>query len=109
MPVRLGDISHSIVDTHLKFVHVYQKKLGIFYTYFFFEMSTLKGDVRVNIFHFTIIFFRPYVKKGEYRIFMPVRLGDILNLIVDTHLKFVHVYQKKLGIINTYFFSKCQL
>ena len=67
MPVRLGDISNSIVDTRLKFVHVYQKKLGIIYTYFFFEMSTWKGDVREKIFHFTI-FFRPYVKKGEYPI-----------------------------------------
>ena len=66
MPVRLGDISNSIVDTHLKFVHVYQKKLGIINTYFFSIMSTLKGDVRVNIFHFTNFFFRPYVKKGEY-------------------------------------------
>jgi hypothetical protein len=34
----------------------------------FFMMSTLKGDVRVNIFHFTNFFFRPYVKKGHYRI-----------------------------------------
>ncbi len=40
---------------------------------------------------------------------MPVRLGEILNLIVDTHLKFVHVYQKKLGIVYTYFFLNCQL
>ncbi len=67
MPVRLGDISNSIVDTYLKFVHVYQKKLGINNTYFF-SMSTLKGDVRVNIFRFTIFFFRPYVKIGESRI-----------------------------------------
>jgi hypothetical protein len=44
-----------------------------------------------------------------YHIFMPVRLGDISNSIVDTHLKFVHVYQKKLGKIYTYFFLKCQL
>ena len=65
MPVRLGEISNSIVDTHLKFVHVYQKKLGIVYTYFIFEMSTLKGDVRVKLFHFTNLFFRPYVKIGE--------------------------------------------
>ena len=35
---------------------------------FLFEMSTLKGDERVNIFHFTIHFFRPYVKIGEYRL-----------------------------------------
>ncbi len=62
MPVRLGEISNSIVDTRLKFVHVYQKKIGAVYTYFF-EMSTLKGDVRVNIFHFTKKKFRPYVKK----------------------------------------------
>ena len=67
MPVRLGDISNSIVDTHLKFVHVYQKNLAYF-TPIFFEMSTLKGDVRVNIFHFTSFFFRPYVKIGESRI-----------------------------------------
>jgi hypothetical protein len=64
MPVRLGDISNSIVDTHLKFVHVYQKKIGIFYTIFFFNVSTLKGDVRVNTFQFANFFFRPYVKKG---------------------------------------------
>ena len=68
MPMRLGDISNSVVDTRLKFVHAYQKKPGIIYTYFFFEMSTLKGDERVNIFHFTIHFFRPYVKIGESRI-----------------------------------------
>jgi hypothetical protein len=67
MPVRLGETSNSIVDTRLKFVYVYQKKLAQF-TPTFFKMSTLKGDVRVNIFHFTIFFFRPYVKKGEYRI-----------------------------------------
>ncbi len=68
MPVRLGDISNSIVDTHLKFVHVYQKKIGIILHLFFFEMSTLKGDVRVKLFHFTNFFFRPYVKIGESRI-----------------------------------------
>ncbi len=34
----------------------------------FFIMSTLKGDVRVNIFDFTKKKNRPYVKKGEYRI-----------------------------------------
>jgi hypothetical protein len=66
MPVRLDEILNSIVDTRLKFVHVYQKKIGTVYTYFFLIMSTLKGDVRVNIFHFTIFLFRPYVKKGEY-------------------------------------------
>jgi hypothetical protein len=44
-----------------------KKKLAQF-TPTFFIMSTLKGDVRVNIFDFTIFFFRPYVKKGEYRI-----------------------------------------
>jgi len=64
MPVRLDEISNSIVDTHLKFVHVYQNKLGIINT-FFFEMSTLKGDIRVHIFRFTNFFFRPYVKIGE--------------------------------------------
>ncbi len=32
----------------------------------FLIMSTLKGDVRVKIFHFTIFLFWPYVKKGEY-------------------------------------------
>ncbi len=31
----------------------------------------------------------------NYHIFMPVRLDEILNLIVDTRLKFVYVYQKK--------------
>ncbi len=34
----------------------------------FFKMSTLKGDIQVNISNFTNFFFRPYVKKGEYRI-----------------------------------------
>jgi hypothetical protein len=34
----------------------------------FFEMSTLKGDARVKLLHFTIFFFRPYVKIGESRI-----------------------------------------
>ena len=66
MPVRLGEISNLIVDTQLKFVHVYQKKNGAVYTYFFLIMSTLKGDVRVNIFHFTKKKNRPFVKKGEY-------------------------------------------
>jgi hypothetical protein len=68
MPVRLDEISNLIVDTRLKFVHGYQKKIGTVYTYFFLIMSTLKGDVRVEIFHFTIFFFQPYVKKGEYPI-----------------------------------------
>jgi hypothetical protein len=27
---------------------------------------------------------------------MPVRLDEILNLLVDTRLKFVYVYQKKI-------------
>jgi hypothetical protein len=67
MPVRLDEISNLIVDTRLKFVHVYQKKISTVYTYFLI-MSTLKGDVQVKIFHFTIFFFRPYVKKGEYPI-----------------------------------------
>ncbi len=67
MPVRLDEISNSIVDTCLKFVHVYQKQLAQFAPTFF-KMSTLKGDVRVNIFHFTKISFRPYVKIGEHRI-----------------------------------------
>jgi hypothetical protein len=35
---------------------------------------------------------------------MPVRLGEISNLIVDTRLKFVHVYQNKIGTVYTYFF-----
>jgi hypothetical protein len=68
MPVRLDEISNSIVDTHLKFVYVFQKKIGTVYTYFFLIMSTLKGDVLVKIFHFTKFLFWPYVKKGEYRI-----------------------------------------
>jgi hypothetical protein len=68
MPVRLGDISNSIVDTRLKFVHADQKKTWHNLHLFFFEMSTLKGDERVNIFHFTIHFFRPYVKIGESRL-----------------------------------------
>ncbi len=68
MPVRLDEISNSIVDTCLKFVYNYQKKIGIVYTYFFLIMSTLKSDVLVKIFYFTIFLFWPYVKKGEYRI-----------------------------------------
>ncbi len=56
MPMRLDEISNWIVDTRLKFVHVLKKNLAQF-TPAFFIMSTLKGDVRVNIFHFTIIFF----------------------------------------------------
>ncbi len=68
MPVRLDEISNSIVDTCLKFVYVYQKQFGTVYTYFFLIMSTSKGDVLVKIFHFTIFLFLPYVKKGEYRI-----------------------------------------
>ena len=68
MPVRLDETSNSIVDTRLKFVYVYQKKIGTVYTYFFLIMSTLKGDVLVKIFHFTIFLFWPYVKKGEFRI-----------------------------------------
>jgi hypothetical protein len=67
MPVRLDEISNSIVDTCLKFVYVYQKKIAQFIPTFF-KMSILKGDGRVNIFHFTIFLFWPYVKKGEYRI-----------------------------------------
>ncbi len=57
MPVRLDEILNSIVDTRLKFVHVYQKKFGTILHLLFFIMSTLKGDVRVNIFHFTNFFF----------------------------------------------------
>ena len=68
MPVRGGDIVNSIVDTHLKFVHVYRKKTWHSLHLLFFEMSTLKGDVRVRLFHFTNLFFRPYVKIGESRI-----------------------------------------
>ncbi len=67
MPVRLDEISNLIVDTCLKFVYVYQKKIAQFIPTFFI-MSTLKGDVRVKTFHFTIFLFWPYVKKGEYRI-----------------------------------------
>ncbi len=37
-------------------------------------------------------------------IFMPVRLDEISNSIVDTRLKFVYVYQKKIGLVYTYFF-----
>ena len=57
MPVRLDEISNSIVDTRLKFVHVYQKNTWLSLHLLFFKMSTLKGDVRVNIFRFTIFFF----------------------------------------------------
>ncbi len=68
MPVRLDEISNSIVDTRLKFVYIYQKKNWLSLHLLFLIMSTLKGDVRVEIFHFTIFLFRPYVKKGKYRI-----------------------------------------
>jgi hypothetical protein len=44
-----------------------KKKLAQF-TPIFLIMSTLKGDVRVKIFHFTKKKNRPYVKKGEYPI-----------------------------------------
>ncbi len=37
-------------------------------------------------------------------IFMPMRLDEISNSIVDTHLKFVCIYQKKIGLVYTYFF-----
>ena len=57
MPVRLGDHSTIIVDTHLKFGHVYQKNLVQFYTNFSSMVSTIKGDVQIEIFHFTNIFF----------------------------------------------------
>ncbi len=40
----------------------------------------------------------------NYHIFVPVRLDEILNSIVDTRLKFVYVYQKKIGTVYTYFF-----
>ena len=40
----------------------------------------------------------------NYHIFMPMRLDEISNLIVDTHLKFVYVYQKKIAqFIPTFF------
>ena len=85
------------------------KKNLAYFTPIFFEISTLKGDVSVNIFHFTKFFSTVCEKRLIYSIFMPVRLGDISNLIVDTHLKFGNVNQKKLGMNNTYFFSKCHL
>ncbi len=56
MPVRLDEILNSIVDTCLRFVYVYQKILHSLYL-LFLRMSTLKGDVRVKIFHFTIFCF----------------------------------------------------
>jgi hypothetical protein len=37
-------------------------------------------------------------------IFMPVRLDEISNSIVDTRLKFVYIYQKIIGLVYTYFF-----
>jgi hypothetical protein len=40
----------------------------------------------------------------NYHIFMPVRLDEISNSIVDNRLKFVPVYQKKFGTVYTYFF-----
>ncbi len=40
----------------------------------------------------------------NYHIFMPVRLDEISNSIVDTRLKFVYVYQKrKAQFIPTFF------
>ena len=68
MPVRLDEISNLIVDTRLKFVSGYQKKNLHSLYLLFLIMSTLKVDVRLKIFLFTIFLFRPYVKKGEYRI-----------------------------------------
>ncbi len=56
MPVRLDEILNSIVDTRLKFVRLSKKNWHILHL-LFLKMSTLKGDVRVNIFHFTIFFF----------------------------------------------------
>jgi hypothetical protein len=40
----------------------------------------------------------------NYHIFMPVRLDEISNWIVDTRLKFVYVYQKNICTVYTYFF-----
>ncbi len=40
----------------------------------------------------------------NYHIFMPVRLDEISNSIVDTRLKFVHVHPKTFGTVYTYFF-----
>jgi hypothetical protein len=36
---------------------------------------------------------------------MPVRLDEILNSIVDTRLKFVHIYQKKIAQFTRTFFD----
>jgi hypothetical protein len=63
MPIRLDEISNSIVDTRLKFVYVYQNKILHSLYLLFLTMSTLKGDVRVKFFHFTNYLFWPYVKK----------------------------------------------
>ena len=41
----------------------------------------------------------------NYHIFMPVRLDEISNLIVETCLKFVHVYQKNLAQFTPTFFD----
>jgi hypothetical protein len=68
MPVRLDEISNSVVDTHRKFVYVYQFFFCTVYTCFFLIMSTFKGDVGEKFYYFTNFLFWPYVKKGEYRI-----------------------------------------
>ena len=40
----------------------------------------------------------------NYYLFMLVRLDEILNSIVDTRLKFLYVYQKKIAqFIPTFF------
>ncbi len=41
----------------------------------------------------------------NYHIFMPVRLDEILNSIVDTRLKFVYVYKKKIAQFTPMFFD----
>ncbi len=61
MPVRLDEILNSIVDTRLKFVHVYQKNFGTVYIYFFLNVN-FKRWYTSKHFQFYNIFFRRYVK-----------------------------------------------
>jgi hypothetical protein len=55
-------------------------------------------------FHPSEMVLGPILWGINYHIFMPVRLDEISNLIVDTRLKFVHVYKKKIGTVYTNFF-----
>ena len=73
---KLSHIYAREVRWNIEFDSWYSSKICLCLSNFFLHslyllfliMSTLKSDVRVKIFHFTIFLFRLYVKKGEYRI-----------------------------------------